>query len=201
MSRKVFYSFHYKRDAWRAGQVRNCNAIADEDEYGVIDAVEWETIERAGAEAIKRWINEQLQNTSVTAVLIGAETSEREWVNYEIRRSWERGNALVGIRIHGIKDQDCQTDSAGKNPFDNIFLKDGTALSLIFKTYDWDGNDGRENMTAWVEEAFQIRQVYKGELSLKEGKGISTSQPIPSQQSFVKKEPTIIKNPSAPWAH
>ncbi|MGF9996732.1 TIR domain-containing protein [Bacillus safensis] len=25
MARKVFFSFHYERDAWRAGQVRNSN--------------------------------------------------------------------------------------------------------------------------------------------------------------------------------
>ena len=36
MARKVFYSFHFKRDAWRAAQVRNSNAIANEDEFGVI---------------------------------------------------------------------------------------------------------------------------------------------------------------------
>ena len=41
MARKTFFSFHYERDAWRASQVRNCNVIADEDEYGVIDAAEF----------------------------------------------------------------------------------------------------------------------------------------------------------------
>ena len=78
MSRKVFYSFHYEHDAWRAAQVRNCNTIADEDEYGVIDGVEWEKIQRGGDAAIERWIEEQLRHTSVTVVLIGAETAERD---------------------------------------------------------------------------------------------------------------------------
>jgi hypothetical protein len=44
MARKIFFSFHYERDAWRAGQVRNCNVVAGEDEYGFIDAVDWESI-------------------------------------------------------------------------------------------------------------------------------------------------------------
>ena len=46
MARKVFYSFNYKRDSQRAAQVRNSHALADEDEYGVIDSVEWEKVER-----------------------------------------------------------------------------------------------------------------------------------------------------------
>ena len=85
MSRKVFFSFHFKRDAWRAGQVRNCDLLADEDEYGVIDGVEWEKIERQGDPAIERWIEEQLKYTSVTVVLIGAETSDIRCENNQIR--------------------------------------------------------------------------------------------------------------------
>ncbi len=72
MARKVFFSFHYERDSWRAGQVRNSNQFNDERcEYGFIDGVDWESIIKQGDEAVKRWINEQLKNTSVTAVLIG----------------------------------------------------------------------------------------------------------------------------------
>ena len=78
MARKTFFSFHYERDSWRAGQVRNSNVIAAEDEYGFIDGVDWESIKRQGDDAIKRWIKDQLKNTSVTAVLIGKETAERE---------------------------------------------------------------------------------------------------------------------------
>jgi hypothetical protein len=166
MSRKVFFSFHFKRDAWRAAQVRNSDLLADEDEYGVIDSVDWEKIERDGDEAIKRWINDQLKHTSVTVVLIGAETSERDWVDYEIRRSWERGNALIGVRIHSIKNHEVQTDSPGRNPLDDVKLVGGLALSSVFKTYDWVTNDGRSNLGQWVEEAFQIRARYTGQVAL-----------------------------------
>lgn len=195
MSRKVFYSFHFKRDAWRAAQVRNSSMIDDDDEYGVIDAVEWEKIEREGDDAVKRWINEQLKYTSVTVVLIGAETAERDWVDYEIRRSWARGNALVGVRIHGIKNQDRETDRPSPNPLDNICLADGTSLSSIFPTYDWVADDGQQNIGAWVEAAFQLRAKYDGETALMEAEAVTGTpfiRPTPA--------PTMITNPSKPWA-
>ena len=77
-------------------------------------------------------------------VLIGTETAGREWVRYEIRESWKRGNAVVGIRIHGIKDQDSKTDSYGANPLDAVRFEDGTALSATCGTYDWVADNGRE---------------------------------------------------------
>jgi antiphage defense system Thoeris ThsB-like protein len=160
MARKIFFSFHYERDAWRAGQVRNANVVSDEDEYGFIDAVDWEAIKKKGNAAIKRWIDDQLENTSVTAVLIGAETADREWVQFEIQRSWNRGNGVVGVRIHNIKDQDQEADTAGRDPFEDFKLPDGTRLSSVCKTYDWVNDDGRANLGKWADAAAKIRCKY-----------------------------------------
>lgn len=167
MARKVFFSFHFNRDCWRAGQIRNSNLLSEEDRYGFVDGSEWEKIEKEGDEAIKRWINDQLRYTSVTVVLIGAETAERDWVDYEIRQSWSRGNALLGVFIHNVKDQNGKIDVSGPNPLNNIKLKDGKSLSDIFKTYDWVNNNGRENLGRWIEEAFRIKEADKngGEIS------------------------------------
>jgi hypothetical protein len=44
-------------------------------------------------------IREQLANTSVTAVLIGKDTANSDWVAKEIAWSLEKGNGLVGILI------------------------------------------------------------------------------------------------------
>lgn len=203
MARKVFYSFHYKRDAWRAAQVRNSNVIADEDEYGVIDSVDWETIERQGEAAIKRWINDQLKDTSVTVVLIGAETAERDWVDYEIRKSWERGNALVGVRIHAMKNQDRETDAPGANPFAAMKLADGTPLSSIVKLYDWVSDDGRGNLGDWVEEAYQAREAYDGGADLVKAEVAAPfirSAPVPEPEVLPATAPAVIRKPAEPWA-
>src|ERR1700722_15910898 len=167
MARKVFFSFHYERDAWRAGQVRNCNVVSDEDEFGFIDSVDWEKLKRAGDDAIERWINAQMLGTSVTAVLIGSETSSRYWVRQEILKSWNRGNGIVGIWIHNVKDQDGETDSAGRNPFEQFQFSDGTALSSICRTYDWVGDDGGLNFGEWLEEAAGLRAKHadKGDIA------------------------------------
>ena len=89
MPRKVFFSFHYKRDAVRAGQVRNSNVVKNKDieTSDFIDAAKWEEVQRKGEQAIKDWIAAQLKGTDVTVVLIGTKTSERKWIKYEIDES------------------------------------------------------------------------------------------------------------------
>lgn len=194
MARKTFFSFHYERDAWRAANVRNSGVLSKDDEYGFIDAAEWEKIERGGEAAIKRWIQDQLENTSVTAVLIGAETASRDWVRYEIRESWRRGNAIVGVRIHGIKDQESKTDSFGVNPLDILKFEDGTALSTVCKTYDWVADKGRDHLGEWLEEAVQARE------DMDKDKVIEEEVKKSAARAAVVSGPSVIQNPPKPWA-
>lgn len=187
MARKTFFSFHYERDAWRAANVRNSGALSENDEAGFIDAADWEKLEREGDAAIKKWIKEQLNNTTVTAVLIGAETASRKWVLYEIRESWKRGNAVVGVRIHGIKNQDSEIDAAGPNPLDVILFNDGTSMSSVCKTYDWVADKGREHLGEWLEDAVAARLEMDEDKVLKEETEKSAA-------------PSVIRNPPKPWS-
>lgn len=159
MVRRVFFSFHYERDNWRANQVtKSWVTHSNRESAGYIEASDWEKIKREGDEAIKRWINDQLKGASVTAVLIGAETYDRRWVNYEIEKSFNEGKGLVGIRIHRMKDKDKTTDPEGKNPFDNWYYEENgkrVYFSEVFDTYGWKSNNGRDNIGTWVEEAAQ----------------------------------------------
>jgi hypothetical protein len=160
MARRVFFSFHYERDVWRANQVRHSWVTKpDRDAAGFWDAAEFEKVKKQGPDAIKRWTDKNLEGTSVTVVLAGAETSERPWVKYEIERSLERGNGLLCIRIHNMKDQDGNTDAKGDNPLDNFTMEQNrkeVPLSQIYPTYDWVNNDGYENIGDWVEQAYLI---------------------------------------------
>ena len=104
--RRVYFSFHYKGDVWRATIVRKAGAINDRVQGGWVDASLWEETKRAGPDAVQALIEDGLNGTSVTVVLIGAETAERPWVKYEIKRSIERGNGLIGVRIHSLRDQE-----------------------------------------------------------------------------------------------
>lgn len=88
-------------------------------------------------------------------VLIGAETANRDWINYEIIESIGRRNGLIGVYIHDVKDLNGRTDNQGANPFDYIKWNNGTGapISDTYPTYDWVSNSGRQNLATWVERA------------------------------------------------
>ena len=159
MVRRVFFCFHYERDIWRASVVRNSwGTKPDRETTGFIDAANWEELKRKGEDAVLHWIDDQLQGTSVTVVLIGAETSERKYVVEEIKKSYERGNGQLGIYIHNLKNEKGETDSKGKNPFDNLYIekkRQKVYFSRIFSTYNWVIDEGYNNFAEWLEKADQ----------------------------------------------
>ncbi len=48
MARRVFFSFHYERDVWRAGQVRNSWVTKDREDAGFWDSASWEEVKKKG---------------------------------------------------------------------------------------------------------------------------------------------------------
>lgn len=116
MARRVFFSFHYQRDIWRVNQIRNVPEVIGTAAAGFSDASLWEEAKKKGDENIKRMIREALKNTSVTVVFIGQQTAGRKFITYEIEQSLERGNGVVGIQIHHLKNKDGETDSPGSTP-------------------------------------------------------------------------------------
>lgn len=157
MARRTFFSFHYERDVWRAGQVRNSWLLKpDRESAGFWDAAAWEEVKKKGEAAIHKWIDDQLNGTSVTVVLIGAETSQRPYVGYEIQQSHKKGNGMLGIYVHNIKDSNSKTDTAGTNPFANWSIQQNgqkVLLSSIYPAYDWVNDSGRDNIGTWIEGA------------------------------------------------
>lgn len=156
MARRVFFSFHYENDVWRANVVRNSWVTKDRDAAGFVDAAAFEEVKKGGDDAIKRWINSQLSGTSVTVVLIGAETSNRIYCQYELQRSFERTNGILGIYVHQIGDKNGNKSAKGSNQFGEIGKtaeNKPVYFSLSYPTYDWVGDDGYKNLGSWVEEA------------------------------------------------
>src|SRR5690242_6355679 len=113
--RKVFHSFHFFNDCWRAGQVRNIGAIEGNTP---VSSNEWEEVKRKGEDSIKEWINDNMNYRSCLVVLIGSETASRKWVKYEIKHAWKNGKGVVGVFIHGLKDVSGNQSSKGPNPFE-----------------------------------------------------------------------------------
>lgn len=137
--RQTFFSFHYERDVWRASQVRKSATVDASAAAGWNDRSLWEEAKKKGKSAIERLIRQGLAGTSVTAVLIGAQTASRPWVQYEINESTKRGNGILGVRIHHLKDQNGNTDTRGLVP-------DRVPSGAVY-TYEFG------KLAGWVEKA------------------------------------------------
>ena len=62
-------------------------------------------------------------------VLIGSQTANRKWINYEISRAWDDKKGLLGIYIHRLLNQDSRASTKGDNPFKYIKLKNGLTIA------------------------------------------------------------------------
>jgi hypothetical protein len=133
MARRIYFSFHYERDIERAMVVRNCNKLLKDDSFFSDSSLE-EKARTEGESAVRRLINQGIEGTSVTCVLIGAETYARPWVRYEIAKSLEHGNGLFGIYLDSLSDFEGHYDARGFNPFDYIefiWTNESNAHSLM----------------------------------------------------------------------
>jgi hypothetical protein len=99
--RQVFYSFHFDNDVMRVQQIRNMGVI-DGDEP--VSKNEWEQLKKT-AGGVQKWINDNMRYRSCVIVLVGAQTSGRPWVQYEIKKAWNEGKGLFGIYIHNLMTQ------------------------------------------------------------------------------------------------
>ena len=160
MARCVFFSFHFENDVWRVNQIRN-SWVANRS-AGYIDASAFEEVRRRGKRAVHSWIDQQLEGTTVTAVLIGQDTTDRDYVHYEIQRSIDRNNGFVPIYLNNMLDQNRESDwFHGCNPLEdydeegsNWLLR--TTFAGRYPAYDWVHDNGYDNFGDWVEEAYQI---------------------------------------------
>ena len=157
MARRVFFSFHFDNDAWRAGQVRNIGSVEGNEPVSDND---WEKVKRGGNAAIEKWIDDQLKGRSCVVVLIGSKTSTRRWVKREIVKGWKEGKAVVGVYVHGLKDQNERSAAKGSNPFAQISLSNGGSLADRVSAHDPTRATSRKtydaikvNLAQWVEEA------------------------------------------------
>ena len=179
MARKVFYSFHYQNDAWRAGQVRNMNKLEGDEP---LSTNAWEEVQRKGDDNIQAWIDENMKGKSCLVVLVGEKTYSRKWCKYEIYHAWKEKKGIVCIYVHGLKNQDGEQSAKGRNPLE-LFCIDTTFnyivehqspadqneinLVNVCKAYDTPYSNStnvysyiKDHIEEWVEEAIEIRKKY-----------------------------------------
>jgi hypothetical protein len=130
----VFFSFDYRNDVMRVQLVRQMGVL---DGNQPVSSPEWESIQRTGDAAVKAWIDNTMRYKRCVVVLIGADTANRPWVQYEIARAWDTGKGLVGVYIHNLSCPRNGICSKGPNPFDRTFIA-GVPMSRYVRTYDPD---------------------------------------------------------------
>lgn len=174
--RSVFFSFDYD-DVLKAMNIRNSNQFTGVKKSGFRDKAEFEQVKRSGDQAIKNWIRRQMSGCSVTVVLIGDNTYQSDWVNFEIKESIDTKMGLVGIYLHefrfGLLDNSSYTQ-----PINPLYMHTmPTTLASIangreqsagerYNSYTWKPAPKNALMAAfnqnrlgdWVEEAYQISQ-------------------------------------------
>ena len=163
MARRVFTSFHYVPDNWRASQVRNMGKI---EGNSVVSANQWEEVTKGGNKAIEKWIDDNMSGKSCVIVLVGENTAGGKWIKYEIEKAWSEGRGVLGIHIHNLKNSIGNQANKGRNPFED-FSVDGKSLSSIVKCYNppyttstYVYDHIKENIESWIEEAIEIRNKY-----------------------------------------
>lgn len=153
MPRKVFYSFHFDNDNWRAGQVRNIGSVEGDKP---VNGNKWEEVKNKSDSIIEAWIENNLKDKSCLVVLIGEKTNERKWVIYEINRAWKLGKAVCGIYIHKLEDSKGNQSPKGKNPLADYIPVFESSYSSSKYVYD----DIKYNIAELVENAIKIRDQY-----------------------------------------
>jgi hypothetical protein len=127
---------------------------------------DWEKVaDPHDKEAIKAWIDGEMQHQSCVVVLIGGDTADSEWVNYEIRHAWEQRKGVLGVYIHNLVDGRGTQSPMGRNPFD-YFSVGERRLSEIVRVYDPPFKESKEvydhirrSLDSWIEEAIKIRRA------------------------------------------
>ena len=152
---RVFFSFHYSDDIFRAMVVRNSGALEGITEFGFIYRADFEEIEKQGTQAVARWIDQQLVEASVTVVLIGTHTLECPYVQYAIAQSTKMGYSIIGVQIHGIKDTVTKKTSYPGDIF-NCSIPINESLysfkDVAFSTHDFVRNNGHDNLGHWIKQ-------------------------------------------------
>ena len=141
------------------GKVDNSSTFSDND---------WEEVKSKSDAKIKEWIDSQMSKRSCLVVLIGATTSGRKWIDYEIKKAYELRKGIVGIYIHGLKNSNGDQTTKGSNPFYQLYIgEENKRLSNYVTCFDskytsstYVYDDIKDNIEQLIEDAIKASGTY-----------------------------------------
>lgn len=141
MARRVFFSFHYQPDVNRANVVKNAWMGRDREDAGFFNSSVVEATKRTSDEALKRFLREGMNGSSVVCILTGAQTAQRRWVRYETLMALRDNRGLVEVAIHNIRCMRTQTGClAGTSILSQLgywFLGEKVHFAELSPTNQW----------------------------------------------------------------
>jgi hypothetical protein len=163
--RQVFFSFEYSKDSWTASQVRNMGKVDNNSTFSDND---WEEVKEKTDKKIKEWIDSEMALRSCLVVLVGATTSGRKWIDYEINKAYELNKGIVGIYIHNLKDSDGKQTTKGSNPFYHIYIgannerlsKYVTCFDSKYSSSQYVYDEIKENIEQLIDDAISNKNAY-----------------------------------------
>jgi hypothetical protein len=148
--RRVYFSLNYEHDLKRVQKIRLPANIIAGSAGGLSGPDGWQKITRRGPMAVRGVIDDALSNTVATVVCIGSRSIGSRYLDYELERSLDRGNALLGLRIGGIPDEYGQLDEGGQVP--------PTIRAAGYKVHTYT-NPGQ--LVVDIEEAIGLARQYR----------------------------------------
>ena len=147
-SLKVYFALDRQRDLYRVQQIYELPGVISRTAGGFLDATVWKRAALQGDASVKALIDDGLLNTTVTVVCLGQRTAHGKFINYEIERSFEKGNGCVVVKINHLPHQDGTVDVLAPAPF--LLEKYG------YTAYRFSDKNGLITM---IEEAPEIAKM------------------------------------------
>ena len=144
---RAYFCFDYGRDLHRVSQIQPLPGITAKAAGGFKTASIWTGAREAGEAQLQGLVNDGLVNSTVSVICIGQRSAYSKILPYEIERSLEKGNALLGIVINHLKDEDGGVDAEAPVP--------KGIHEAGYKVYRFKD---KATLAQMIEEAAQIRE-------------------------------------------
>jgi hypothetical protein len=154
MAIKVFFTFHYEQELWRARIIRQAWIDQGGQALGFWDEAAWQRAR--SSERHLALIDQAVHDAEVTAVLITRGTSDQGYIQYAVCKSHQTGKGLLAIYMHNIPDAQGTKALIGDTHFGEI-ERDANGNRVFFwqryPTYRWVIEDGPQNLRPWIDHA------------------------------------------------
>jgi hypothetical protein len=154
----VYFCYNVEQDQERAQSVFAQSDSRNIDQPSIWSNEEWQRWSSESPDAVQHHMQQALEATRVTCLLIGERTVDTPWIRPMLVKSHEMGHGIFAVYIHNIEDYSGNLAKKGPNPLGSLKYEGKGGQSFPFAsyyfTYDWVLHDGPNRFNKWVEIAY-----------------------------------------------